>query len=151
MLEADKEYIVLVSKYLTPKQLVWWVKQDSSDWNVFYCFFEKQAKEACRIQVLQNTALGCKQQSLVKKKCIHCSGDRSSKNCKSNRTNKVDRPKGRLQLAMDSSGKGICKVCGLEAHTWFSKKQQKTFPDHWVASCPKFKTTRQSKARFSMR
>ena len=70
-----KDYIALVSKYLTPEQLVWWVKQDASDWNAFYCFLEKQAKEACWIQVLQNTALSCKQPSAVEKKYIHCSGE----------------------------------------------------------------------------
>ena len=59
MFKASKEYIAFVSKYLIPKQLVWWVKQDSSDWNAFYCFLEKQAKEACQIQVLQKTRLGC--------------------------------------------------------------------------------------------
>ena len=75
MLVADKEYIALVSKHLTPKQLVWWVKTEGSkDWNAFYCFLEKQAKEAHQIQVLQNTAHGCKQQSAVEQKCIHCGG-----------------------------------------------------------------------------
>ena len=49
MLEAKEEYITLVSKYLTPKQLIWWVKQDASDCNSFYCFLEKQAKESRRI------------------------------------------------------------------------------------------------------
>ena len=64
MLEADEEYIALVSKYLTAKQLVWWVKTEGNkDWNVFYCFLEKQAKEACQIHVLQNTVHGCKSQS----------------------------------------------------------------------------------------
>ena len=110
MLEADKDYIALMSKYLTPKQFVWWVKTEASDWNAFYCFLEKQAKEACQIQVLQNTALGCKQPSAVENKCIHCGSDHGSKHCKSNWPNKVDRPKGRLQLAINSSGKGICKV-----------------------------------------
>ena len=47
MLKADEEYITLVSKYLIPEQLVWWMKQDALDWNAFYCFFENQAKEAC--------------------------------------------------------------------------------------------------------
>ena len=75
MLEANEEYIALVSRYLTPKQLVRWVKTDASDWNAFYCFLEKQAKEARWIKVLQNTALGCKQPLAVKKKCIHCSRD----------------------------------------------------------------------------
>ena len=45
-LKPNEEYIALVSKYLTPEQLIWWVKSDASDWNVFYCFLEKQAKEA---------------------------------------------------------------------------------------------------------
>ena len=60
MLEADEEYIALVSCHLTPEQLIWWVKTDASDWNAFYCFLEKQAKEASQIQVLQNTTIGCK-------------------------------------------------------------------------------------------
>ena len=74
MLKADKEYIALVFKYLTPKQLVWWVKQDATDWNAFYYLLEKQAMEACQIQVLQNTMLSCNAVA-VKRKCLHCSGD----------------------------------------------------------------------------
>ena len=59
MLEANKEYIALVSKHLIPEQLVWWVKEDATDWNAFYCFLEKQAKVACQVQVLRNICLGC--------------------------------------------------------------------------------------------
>ena len=108
MLEANEEYIALVSKYLTPKQLVWWEKQDFSDWNAFYCFLEKQAKEACHIQVLQNTVLGCKTLA-VKRKCLHCGRDHNSKHCKLNCQSKVDRPKGKLQLVFGSSNKGVFK------------------------------------------
>ena len=52
MLEADKEYIALVSRHLTPEQLVWWVKENATGWNAFYCFLEKQAKVARQIQML---------------------------------------------------------------------------------------------------
>ena len=47
----------MVLKNLTPEQLVWWVKTNASDWNAFYCFLEKQAKEARQIQVLQTQLL----------------------------------------------------------------------------------------------
>ena len=126
MLEADKEYIALVSKYLTTEQLVWWVKLDASDWNTFYCFLEKQIKEACQIQVLQNTDLGCKPLA-GKRECLLCSGDHGSNHCK-------------LQSAISISNMGVCKVCGVEAHTYFNCKLNKAFPDHWVFSCPKYKS-----------
>ena len=58
MLEADEEYIALVFKHLTPKQLIWWVKEDATDWNALYCFLEKQAKVACWVQVLWNIMFG---------------------------------------------------------------------------------------------
>ena len=48
----------MVSKHLTPEQLIWWVKEDATDWNTFYCFLEKQAKVACEVQVLWNICFG---------------------------------------------------------------------------------------------
>ena len=42
-------------------------------------------------------------------------------------------------MAVDASGKGICKVYRLEAHTWFSTKANKVLPRYQVTFCPKYK------------
>ena len=74
----------------------------------------------------------------VKRKCLHCRGDHNSKHCKVNCQPKMERPKGKLQLAVDSTNQDVCKVCGLEAHTLFSRKSGGNHPDPRVVSCPKF-------------
>ena len=87
MLEADEEYIALVTKHHRQEDVESWVDTGATDWNSFFCFLVKLAKHAHQVQVLHETRSGLN--TVTTKKCNHCSGDHPSKFCKLNKSKQV--------------------------------------------------------------
>ena len=59
MLESDQEYVTLISKHLSAKQELSWIRTEDKSWNSFFSFLGKQAKMVRKIQVLHNISSGC--------------------------------------------------------------------------------------------
>ena len=53
-LEADQEYIALISRHLSTKQLEDWVKRDVEDWDSFYSYLEELSNESRKLRTMKN-------------------------------------------------------------------------------------------------
>merc|ERR1712105_81918 len=133
MLEADQEYIALVSKHLSSDDLKNWVKIRSNDWGTFYSFLESLSKDARAIQVLHETRNGFNV-SQPPKTCDHCNGDHASRFCK--------KQKPKTDNVPTVGETKTCKVCDQDAH--FIKLGDKSIRGDRAINCPKFKSVDQA-------
>ena len=130
MLEADQEYIALVSKHLKAEHMENWAKLRSTDWNTFYSFLENIAKDARVIQVLEETRNRFSAPH-PPKKCKHCDGDHASRFCKkqNNKSTKV----------LTVGDKKMSQACDQEGHT-VKLINGKTIVSNRTICCPKLKS-----------
>ena len=83
MLEADSKYIFIVLCHLDKEQIHLWIQTWARDWNSFFKFLEKIAKDAQQMQVWENSILGVALSSNREEvACKICKGDQPTKKCK---------------------------------------------------------------------